>query len=80
MDLAAVAHLSTIKGRVPFLHFFDGFRTSHEIQKVECTDYDELAKLVEESNLTYEEYIVENNEQLNNIIDKYLAEERVVKA
>ena len=47
MDLAAVAHLSTIKGRVPFLHFFDGFRTSHEIQKVECTDYDELAKLVD---------------------------------
>ena len=40
----------------------------------------ELAKSVEESNLTYEEYIVENNEQLNNIIDKYLAEERVVKA
>ena len=47
MDLAAVAHLSTIKGRVPFVHFFDGFRTSHEIQKVECTDYDELAKLVD---------------------------------
>ena len=47
MDLAAVAHLATIKGRVPFLHFFDGFRTSHEIQKVECTDYDELAKLVD---------------------------------
>jgi pyruvate-ferredoxin/flavodoxin oxidoreductase len=47
MDLSAVAHLSTIKGRVPFLHFFDGFRTSHEIQKVECTDYDELAKLVD---------------------------------
>ncbi len=47
MDLAAVAHLSTIKGRVPFIHFFDGFRTSHEIQKVECTDYDELAKLVD---------------------------------
>ena len=47
MDLTAVAHLSTIKGRVPFLHFFDGFRTSHEIQKVECTDYDELAKLVD---------------------------------
>ena len=47
MDLAAVAHLSAIKGRVPFLHFFDGFRTSHEIQKVECTDYDELAKLVD---------------------------------
>jgi len=47
MDLAAVAHLATIKGRVPFIHFFDGFRTSHEIQKVECTDYDELAKLVD---------------------------------
>ncbi len=47
MDLAAVAHLSAIKGRVPFVHFFDGFRTSHEIQKVECTDYDELAKLVD---------------------------------
>ncbi|MBE6008068.1 MAG: pyruvate:ferredoxin (flavodoxin) oxidoreductase [Lachnospiraceae bacterium] len=47
MDLAAVAHLSTIKGRVPFLHFFDGFRTSHEIQKIECLDYDELAKLVD---------------------------------
>ena len=47
MDLAAVAHLSAIKGRVPFLHFFDGFRTSHEIQKVECLDYDELAKIVD---------------------------------
>ncbi len=47
MDLAAVAHLSTIKGRVPFLHFFDGFRTSHEIQKIECLDYDELRKLVD---------------------------------
>ena len=47
MDLACVAHLSAIKGRVPFLHFFDGFRTSHEIQKVECIDYDELAKIVD---------------------------------
>ena len=47
MDLAAVAHLSAIKGRVPFLHFFDGFRTSHEIQKIEVLEYDELAKLVE---------------------------------
>ena len=37
MDLGAVAHLSAIKGRVPFLHFFDGFRTSHEIQKVELS-------------------------------------------
>jgi pyruvate-ferredoxin/flavodoxin oxidoreductase len=47
MDLGAVAHLSTIKGRVPFLHFFDGFRTSHEIQKIEAWDYDDLAKLVD---------------------------------
>ncbi|HIQ99854.1 MAG TPA: pyruvate:ferredoxin (flavodoxin) oxidoreductase [Candidatus Scybalocola faecavium] len=47
MDMAAVAHLSAIKGKVPFLHFFDGFRTSHEIQKVECLDYDDLAKLVD---------------------------------
>ena len=47
MDLAAVAHLSAIKGRVPFVNFFDGFRTSHEIQKVEAPDQDELAKLVD---------------------------------
>jgi len=45
MDIAAVAHLASIKSRVPFLHFFDGFRTSHEIQKVELPDTDELAKL-----------------------------------
>ncbi|HHY43103.1 MAG TPA: pyruvate:ferredoxin (flavodoxin) oxidoreductase [Thermoanaerobacterales bacterium] len=47
MDLAGVAHLSAIKGRVPFLHFFDGFRTSHEIQKIEVLDYEDLAKLVD---------------------------------
>lgn len=46
-DLAAVAHLSSIKGRVPFLHFFDGFRTSHEIQKIEVMDYDDFAELVD---------------------------------
>lgn len=46
-DMAAVAHLSAIKGRVPFMHFFDGFRTSHEIQKVQLLDYDDLAKLVD---------------------------------
>ena len=51
MDMAAVAHLSAIKGHVPFLHFFDGFRTSHEIQKVELLDYDELAKLVDHEEL-----------------------------
>ncbi|WXR62965.1 pyruvate:ferredoxin (flavodoxin) oxidoreductase [Peptostreptococcaceae bacterium AGR-M142] len=44
MDLAGVAHLATIKSRVPFVHFFDGFRTSHEIQKVEVMDCDELGK------------------------------------
>ena len=47
MDLGAVAHLSAIKSRVPFMHFFDGFRTSHEIQKIEVLDYDDLAKLVD---------------------------------
>jgi pyruvate-ferredoxin/flavodoxin oxidoreductase len=47
MDLAGVAHLSAIKGRVPFLHFFDGFRTSHELQKIEVLDYADLAKLVD---------------------------------
>ena len=47
MDLGAVAHLSAIKGRVPFLHFFDGFRTSHEVQKIEVLDYDDLAKLID---------------------------------
>lgn len=46
-DLAAVAHLAAIKGRVPFMHFFDGFRTSHEIQKIEVMDYEELGKLVD---------------------------------
>jgi len=44
MDLAGVAHLAAIKGRLPFVHFFDGFRTSHEVQKVELMDTDELAK------------------------------------
>ena len=46
-DLAAVAHLASIKTRVPFLHFFDGFRTSHEIQKIEVIDYDTLGSLVD---------------------------------
>ncbi len=47
MDLGAVAHLATIKGRVPFLHFFDGFRTSHEIQKIETWDYEDLKEMVD---------------------------------
>ncbi|HBR32565.1 MAG TPA: pyruvate:ferredoxin (flavodoxin) oxidoreductase, partial [Clostridiales bacterium] len=47
MDLGAVAHLSAIKGRVPFLHFFDGFRTSHEIQKVEVWDYADLEEMLD---------------------------------
>ena len=47
MDLGAVAHLSTIKGRVPFINFFDGFRTSHEIQKIEAWDYDDLKEMVD---------------------------------
>ena len=47
MDLGAVAHLATIKGRVPFLNFFDGFRTSHEIQKIEVWDYKTLEEMVD---------------------------------
>ena len=47
MDLGAVAHLSAIKGRVPFLHFFDGFRTSHEIQKIQVWDYEDLGDLLD---------------------------------
>ena len=47
MDMALVAHLSAIKGSVPFLHFFDGFRTSHEIQKIDAIEYDDIAKLVD---------------------------------
>ena len=47
MDLAAVAHLAAIKSSIPFLNFFDGFRTSHEIQKIEVLEYDELANLLD---------------------------------
>ncbi|HHD2752441.1 TPA: pyruvate:ferredoxin (flavodoxin) oxidoreductase [Clostridium perfringens] len=47
MDLSAVAHLASIKSRIPFVNFFDGFRTSHEIQKVELLQYDELKELVD---------------------------------
>lgn len=51
MDLAAVAHLVSIKSRVPFVHFFDGFRTSHEIQKVEILENEDLAPLVDQKAL-----------------------------
>jgi len=51
MDLSAVAHLAAIKSRVPFLSFFDGFRTSHEVQKIEVLEYDELGKLVDQDAL-----------------------------
>lgn len=51
MDLAAVAHLAAIKSRVPFVHFFDGFRTSHEIQKIEMLDNDDLAPLIDQKAL-----------------------------
>ncbi len=47
MDMALVAHLSTLRASVPFLHFFDGFRTSHEVQKIEMIDYDNIAPLVD---------------------------------
>ncbi|WP_425805839.1 pyruvate:ferredoxin (flavodoxin) oxidoreductase [Desulfitobacterium sp. Sab5] len=51
LDLGFIAHLAAIKGRVPFLHFFDGFRTSHEIQKIEVTDYEDVAKLLDRDTL-----------------------------
>ena len=51
MDLGAVAHLSTIKSSIPFVHFFDGFRTSHEIQKIELLDPEDLKKMVSEKSL-----------------------------
>ena len=47
MDLALVTHLSAIKSSIPFVHFFDGFRTSHEVQKVEAIDYEDMGKLLD---------------------------------
>ena len=47
MDLALVSHLSTLKTKVPFLHFFDGFRTSHEVSKIDVIDYEEMKELVD---------------------------------
>ena len=47
IDLASVAHLASIKAKAPFVHFFDGFRTSHEIQKVELIDYDVYRDLID---------------------------------
>ena len=51
MDLTGVAHLAAIKGRVPFLNFFDGFRTSHELQKIDVIDTDKLKRLIDEKAL-----------------------------
>ena len=51
MDLGAVAHLSAIKGKVPFLNFFDGFRTSHEISKIEAWDYEDLKEMIDQDAL-----------------------------
>ncbi len=51
LDLGAVAHLSTLKSRIPFVHFFDGFRTSHEIQKIEDLDQEQVKKLISEKSL-----------------------------
>ena len=47
MDLAAISHLATLKAKVPFLHFFDGFRTSHEVSKIEMLEYDDLKSMVD---------------------------------
>lgn len=60
IDLGGIAHLAAIKSRVPFVHFFDGFRTSHEVSKVELIDYDEFAKLVD-----FEEVKAFRNRSLN---------------
>jgi pyruvate-ferredoxin/flavodoxin oxidoreductase len=57
MDLGGIAHLATIKSRVPFLHFFDGFRTSHEVQKIEAIDYKEFDRLLDREAL----YTFRNN-------------------
>ncbi|MCL4415548.1 MAG: pyruvate:ferredoxin (flavodoxin) oxidoreductase [Actinobacteria bacterium] len=51
MDLGSIAHLASIKSRIPFVHFFDGFRTSHEVQKVEVLDYSDLSKLLDKDAL-----------------------------
>ena len=51
-DLTAVSHLAAIKGKVPFLHFFDGFRTSHEVQKIEVMDYDDMGALIDQKALS----------------------------
>lgn len=51
LHFGAISHLSAIKSHVPFLHFFDGFRTSHEIQKIELLDYEDLKKLIDENEL-----------------------------
>lgn len=51
VDLAPVAHLAAIKGRLPFIHFFDGFRTSHEVQKIEALSYEDLGRLIDQEAL-----------------------------
>ena len=50
-DMALIAHLGTLKGAVPFLHFFDGFRTSHEVNKIEVLDYEEMQTLLDEEDI-----------------------------
>ena len=52
MDLAGVAHLSAIKSPIPFIHFFDGFRTSHEMQRIEALDYEDLRPLIDQKALS----------------------------
>lgn len=52
MDLGGVAHLAAIRSRIPFVHFFDGFRTSHEVQKIEAIDYEDFSRLVDRDALT----------------------------
>ncbi|MBR4942513.1 MAG: pyruvate:ferredoxin (flavodoxin) oxidoreductase, partial [Clostridia bacterium] len=51
MDLALVAHLATLQSEIPFLHFFDGFRTSHEVNKIDCFEYEEMQSLLDEESI-----------------------------
>jgi pyruvate-ferredoxin/flavodoxin oxidoreductase len=67
MDLGAVAHLAGIKGRMPFLHFFDGFRTSHEMQKIEIWDNDMLGEMIDREALS------EFRQRANNPITPFCA-------
>ncbi len=74
MDLTPVAHLAAIKGKVPFINFFDGFRTSHEIQKIEEWDYDDLADMADWDAIA--EYPCKSTESKQPISERFRSEPR----